>query len=74
MKKISLTALNNAQFNAVLPDGDADAMMDQFYSLSTIDISDHLFEMSIKNETGKLENLLIPYRSILYIQCREYVE
>lgn len=74
MKRILVVLTTNTQFSAVLPDDEADSLMDQFYKLCTIEVDDHCFEMSIKNESGRLENLLIPIRSILYIQCREFVE
>jgi hypothetical protein len=65
---------NGAQFSAVLQDEAADSLTNQFYCLCTGDIGDNLFEMSIKNESEKLENLLIPIRSILYVQCKEFIE
>jgi hypothetical protein len=74
MKRILVVLTTNAQFAAVLPDEAANELMDQFYQLSMGEVDDHLFEMSIKNESGRLENLLIPIRSILYIQCREFIE
>ena len=74
MKRILVVLTTNAQFSAVLPDDEANGLMDQFYKLCSIEVDDHCFEMSIKNESDRLENLLIPIRSILYIQCREFIE
>jgi hypothetical protein len=51
----------------------ADKSMDQFYSLCSSDIDDHVFEICVRDELGKLEHTLIPLRSILYVTCREHV-
>lgn len=74
LKKILVTLTNNTQFGAVLPDKEADSLIDSFYNTCQDEVSDTLFEMSIKNESDRLENLLIPIRSILYVQCREFIE
>lgn len=73
MKKILVVLNNGAQFSSVLQDDVADSLTNQFYSLSAGDIDDRVFEMSLRNESDKLENLLIPIRSILYIQCKEFI-
>ena len=74
MKRILVVLTTNAQFSAVLPDDEANELIDQFYKLCSIEIEDQCFEMSLRNESGMLENTLIPIRSILYVQCREFIE
>jgi hypothetical protein len=70
MKKIQLVLTNGVKIVSILPDREADKLMDQYYKLCEGELSGP-FELTQKDESDKLENLLLPLGSILYISCRD---
>lgn len=72
MKKVTVTLISGAQLSSVVQYSEANALMDQYYQLCSGGLDDMCFEFSIKNESDKLENALMPVKNILYITCREH--
>ena len=70
MKKITINLVNGKIISSVLANKEADELMDQYYKLCCVDIDDNCFELSLKDEMDHLENILVPFRNILYISCR----
>ena len=73
MKKLLVVLNNGAQVSSLMESKEADAYMDQFYSLCSANLNDNCFEVCVKNELGKLEHTLIPLRSILYVACKDHI-
>lgn len=69
MKKITVILINKGIITTTIEDKDGDEIMNQYYQLCSEQLDDNCFEISVKNQEGKLDNLLIPIKNILYVSC-----
>ena len=73
MKIVSIMLTNGNKIVSVLDRLNADNIMDQYYELCSGQIDDSCLELAI-TEGIICETILIPFKNVYYISCKEFHE
>jgi hypothetical protein len=73
MKTISIMMTDGKKIVSIMDRVHADNIMDQYYDLCSGQIDDSCLELAI-TEGKTCETMLIPFKNIYYISCREFYE
>lgn len=73
MKKVTVCLVNDKTVSSVMDKRSADEILDQFYKLSTGEMSGCL-EFHTKDENGNTQNALINYDKVTMVIVKEHLD